>query len=162
MYSYGPPHMAGQKQDDQLENTFSSYVRIQDVALKTYYRRWTIGRSDERGSGISVLVSWHNDDDDLLICVLYASGFGNHVHYEFIFKSIFLCSSFKRLFKHVKILWDSLLIITWYDLVWVGFMAYQPLLGIKYQILFIYTYQIYMIWISWLLCYCQILFIHIY
>ena len=29
---YGPPHMAGQKQDDQHEHTFSSYVRIRDVA----------------------------------------------------------------------------------------------------------------------------------
>ena len=28
MYSYGPPHMAVQKQDDQHEHTFSSYVRI--------------------------------------------------------------------------------------------------------------------------------------
>ena len=27
------------KQDDQLEHTFSSYVRIRDVALKTYQRR---------------------------------------------------------------------------------------------------------------------------
>ena len=35
MYSYEPPHMAGQKQDDQHGHTFSSYVRIQDVALKT-------------------------------------------------------------------------------------------------------------------------------
>ena len=28
IYSYGPPHMAKQKQDDQLEHTYSSYVRI--------------------------------------------------------------------------------------------------------------------------------------
>ena len=35
MYSYGPPHMAVQKQDDQHEHTFSSYVRIWDVVLKT-------------------------------------------------------------------------------------------------------------------------------
>ena len=28
-----------QKQDDQLERTFSSYVRIQDVVLKTYLGR---------------------------------------------------------------------------------------------------------------------------
>ena len=34
MYSYGPLHMAKQKQDDQLEHTYSSYVRIQDVTLK--------------------------------------------------------------------------------------------------------------------------------
>ena len=33
------PHMAAQKQDDQLERTFSSYVRIQDVVLKTYLGR---------------------------------------------------------------------------------------------------------------------------
>ena len=64
MYSYGPPHMAGQKQDDQLEHSFCSYVRIRDVALKTYRRRWTIGRSGERESGISVLAARHDDDDD--------------------------------------------------------------------------------------------------
>ena len=64
MYSYGPPHMAGQKQDDQHEHTFSSYMRIRDVALKTCQRRWTIRKSGERGSGISVLVARHDDDDD--------------------------------------------------------------------------------------------------
>ena len=45
MYSYGPPIMAKQKQDDQLEHTYSSYVRVRDVALKTCKRRWMIGRS---------------------------------------------------------------------------------------------------------------------
>ena len=63
MYSYGPPHMVGQKQDDQLKHTFSSYVRIRDVALKTYQRQWMIERSGERGSGISVLAAWHDDDE---------------------------------------------------------------------------------------------------
>ena len=62
MYSYGPPHMAKQKQDDQLEHTYSSYVRIWDVAHKTCQKRWMIGRSGERGSGISVLAAWHDDD----------------------------------------------------------------------------------------------------
>ena len=56
--------MAAQKQDDQLERTFSSYVRIRDVVLKTYLGRWTIGRSGERGSGISVLPARYDDDDD--------------------------------------------------------------------------------------------------
>ena len=64
MYSYGSPHMAAQKQDDQLERTFSSYVRIRGVVLKTYLGRWTIGRSGERGSGISVLPARYDDDDD--------------------------------------------------------------------------------------------------
>ena len=34
------------------------------IALKTCRRRWTIGRSGERGSGISVLAARHDDDDD--------------------------------------------------------------------------------------------------
>ena len=50
--------MTEQKQDDQLKHTFSTYVRIRDVALKICHRRWTIGRSGERGSGISVLWLW--------------------------------------------------------------------------------------------------------
>ena len=62
-YSCGPPHMANQKQDDQLEHTYSSYVMIRDVTLKTCQRRWMIGRRGERGSGISVLAARHDDDD---------------------------------------------------------------------------------------------------
>ena len=54
--------MAKQKQVDQLEHTDSSYVRIQDVALKTCQKGSMIGRSGERVSGISVLAARHNDD----------------------------------------------------------------------------------------------------
>ena len=64
MYSCGPPHMANQKQDDQLEHTYSSYVMIRDVNLKTCQRRWMIGRRAESGSGISVLAARYDDDDD--------------------------------------------------------------------------------------------------
>ena len=71
MYSYGSPHMATQKQDDQHERTFSSYVRIQVVVLKTYLGRWTIGRSGERGSGISVLPARYDDDDDDIYIYIY-------------------------------------------------------------------------------------------
>ena len=60
MYSYGPPNMAKQKQDDQPELTYSSYVRTRDVTQKTCRRRWMIGRSGERWSRISVLVR-HDD-----------------------------------------------------------------------------------------------------
>ena len=65
MYSYGPPHMAVQKHADQHEHTFSSCVRIRDAVPKTCQGRWTIGRSGERGSGISVLPARHDDDDDI-------------------------------------------------------------------------------------------------
>ena len=58
-YSCGPLHMGEQRQDDQLEPIYSSFVPIQDVALKTYQEQWTIETSDGRGSGRSVLVTWH-------------------------------------------------------------------------------------------------------
>ena len=48
-------------------------VRIRDIALKTSQRRWTIGRSGERESGISVLAARHNDDDDLCRYRTYAN-----------------------------------------------------------------------------------------
>ena len=44
------------------EKMLPSYVRIQDVVPKTYLGRWTIGRSGERGSGISVLPARYDDD----------------------------------------------------------------------------------------------------
>ena len=83
IYSYGTPHMAEQKQDDKLEHTYSSYVRIRDVALKTCQRRWTIGRSGERGSGISVLAARHDDDDEEIMfsILLY------YLHISFSFYS---------------------------------------------------------------------------
>ena len=55
------PYLAEQNQDDQLEHTYSSYVRIRDVALKTCQMWWTIEKSGERGSGISVLAARHDD-----------------------------------------------------------------------------------------------------
>ena len=79
-----PPNMAKQKQDDQLEHTYSSYVRIRDVALKTYKRRWMMGRSGERGSGISVLVAWHDDGDWLRNCM----------HFTFIPQFLYFFSRF--------------------------------------------------------------------
>ena len=53
--------MAEQRQDDQLEPTYSSSVPMRDVALKTCRKQWTIGRGGERGSGISVLVAQYDD-----------------------------------------------------------------------------------------------------
>ena len=69
MYSYGPLHMADQKQGDQLEPTYSSSARIRGVALRTCRKRWTIGMGGERGSGISVLMARQDDDDDEKISV---------------------------------------------------------------------------------------------
>ena len=58
------------KHGDQLEPTYSSSGRMQDVALGTCQRRWTIGRNGERGSRISVLVAQDDEDDYRITCYL--------------------------------------------------------------------------------------------
>ena len=49
------------------------YVRIRDVVQKTCLRRWTIGKSGKRGSGISVLPARHDDDDNDEQCIPWSS-----------------------------------------------------------------------------------------
>ena len=71
----------------KLEHTYSSYVRIQDVALKTCQKRWMIGRSTERGSGISVLAARHDDDDDD-ICTHTHTHTHTHIY---IYIYIYIC-----------------------------------------------------------------------
>ena len=56
--------MDEQKQDVQLGPAYNSSVPIQDVALKTNRKWWTIERGGGRGSGRSVLMARHDDDDD--------------------------------------------------------------------------------------------------
>ena len=51
-----------QKQDDELEPTYSRSVPIQDVALKTYQERRTIENGGENESGRSTLAARHDDD----------------------------------------------------------------------------------------------------
>ena len=58
----------GQAKAGWPARTYSSYVRIWDVAQKTSQRQWMIRKSDEKGSGISVLVARHDDDDIHLGC----------------------------------------------------------------------------------------------
>ena len=65
--------------DDQLEHTFSSYVRIRDIALKTCQKRWMIGRSGERMSRISMLAVRNDDGDSISIihCEFHTMSFNN-------------------------------------------------------------------------------------
>ena len=76
-YSCGPLHMDEQRLDDQLEPTFNSSVLLQDVALKTYQKRWMIERGGRRESGRSMLVMRHDDDDDDV--------YHHHHHYIYIY-----------------------------------------------------------------------------
>ena len=64
MYSCGPLLMDEQKQDVQLEPTYSGSVPIQDVALRINRKQSTLGRCDEGGSRISMLIARHDDDND--------------------------------------------------------------------------------------------------
>ena len=59
----GPLHMDEQRQDDQLEPTYSNSVPIRGVIPKTCRKQRTIGRCGERRSGISVLIARHDEDD---------------------------------------------------------------------------------------------------
>ena len=49
--------MDEQRQDDQREPTYSSFVPKRDVALKTCQKQWTIEKGGEKGPGISVLMT---------------------------------------------------------------------------------------------------------
>ena len=61
------PHIDEQRQDNQLEPTYSSSVPIRDVDLKTFWKQWKIEKGDEKGSGISVLMARRDDDYDGLL-----------------------------------------------------------------------------------------------
>ena len=69
MYSSGPLQMDEQRQNVQLEPTYSNSVLILDVALKTCQKQWTIGTGGERGSEISMLIVRHDNDDDIYMRV---------------------------------------------------------------------------------------------
>ena len=85
MYSCRPLHMDEQRQDDQLEPTYSSSVLIWDVNLKTSQKQLTIGRGGERGSGISMLMVRRDDDDDDDIYIYI------YIYYVRTCMSIYLC-----------------------------------------------------------------------
>ena len=57
--------MDKQMQDGLHEPTYSSSVPIRDVALKTCWKQWMIGSGGKRGSGISVLMVQHDNDNEV-------------------------------------------------------------------------------------------------
>ena len=65
-YSYGPLQMDEQRQDDEVEPLYNSSEQIQDVALMTNRKQWTIEEGGRKGLGISMLVEQHDDDDCIL------------------------------------------------------------------------------------------------
>ena len=71
MYCCGPLHTDEKVLDDQQEHIYSNSMPIQDVAWKTCQERWTIEMDGERGSGKSVLTTWHDDDDDFYVTIIF-------------------------------------------------------------------------------------------
>ena len=63
MYFCEPLHTDELVLDDQLEHIYSSSVPIQNVVYKIGWKRWTIETGGENGSGKSVLVPEHDNDD---------------------------------------------------------------------------------------------------
>ena len=55
--------MEDQMPDDQLEPKYSSSVPIRDVALKTCRNQLIIEKGGEKGSGISLPMARHDDND---------------------------------------------------------------------------------------------------
>ena len=54
--------MDEQMRNDLVEPIYNSSVLIQNVALNTYWERWSIEKGGGRGSGRSVLAARHDDD----------------------------------------------------------------------------------------------------
>ena len=123
MYSYGPLHMAEQKQDDQLEHNYSSYVRIRDVALKTCQRWWTIGRSGERGPEIAVLSARHDDDDDY-VKILSCPTFDNSKCIYLAVVSVFDDVDYILNCSYNFFLLWMLFLKVWFSLVWFGLVCW--------------------------------------
>ena len=76
--------MDEQRQDGQLEAIYNSSEPIEDIALKTSRKQWTIETGGERGLGRSMMAAQHDDDevDDMFIsCVLIL------LNYIFFFNS---------------------------------------------------------------------------
>ena len=66
--------MDDQRQDDELEPTYNSSMPMQDVALKTCRKQWTIEKGRKKGSKISVLMARHDDDDDMCVYMILYVG----------------------------------------------------------------------------------------
>ena len=76
IYKQGRAHKRYSPMDPLIwpskSRTTSSNLRIAALCGYGMYprgpTRWTIGKNSERGSGISVLATWHDDDDDFFLC----------------------------------------------------------------------------------------------
>ena len=117
-YSCGPLSYGRVKAGRSARTYINSSVPIQDVALMTYRNGWTIEKGGGRGSVKSMLMVWHNDDEDNFSSSILDPLIINSVSLLF-FDCIVSFSVFSAFFFISCCL---------------CFMAYQPLLVIWYLI----------------------------
>ena len=92
------PHMAEQKQDDLLEQTYSSCVRIRDVALKTWpeamndREKWRERIRDIRASGTTWWWWWWSQWSGVKVPIrvlsMYQIELFNHLQYLTVYKQM--------------------------------------------------------------------------
>ena len=123
MFSCGPLRMDKKRQDNQLEPTYSSSMPIRDVALKTYWKQWTIERNGERRSGISALMARHHDDDEFFKCSaavsqeewkLWISRYCNPLNLTFHW--ILLVKEWLNKYIWTAIIYDNFVGVLWHGL----------------------------------------------
>ena len=83
--------MDEQELGSKLEPIFNSSVLIQDVAWNTCRERWTIEKNEERGSGKSVLVAWHDDDDIYMYIINFPPTHGAVILYNVVLMRVTRC-----------------------------------------------------------------------
>ena len=105
--------MDEQRQDNQLEPTYSSSVPIWYVALKTCQKQWAIEKGGEKGSGISVLMARYDNVYIYISCIVVSKEFFaqlNDIQYFYLIQII--CTQLYG-FKYS----DLILIITWFQII---------------------------------------------
>ena len=97
--------MDDQRQDNQLEPIYSSSVPIRDVALKTRQKQWTIEKGGKKGSGISVLMAWHDDDDEFVGNFIFKWVRTNCFHTRIVIVStqFIILFNINHLFVHIEV-----------------------------------------------------------
>ena len=76
MYTYEPPHMAEQKQDEQLGTYIQQLCEDTGCSPRHLPEPMNDRECDERVSGISVLAARHDEEDDTLASNHYLNRFG--------------------------------------------------------------------------------------
>ena len=163
MYSYGPLHMAEQKQGDQFQPEYSSSVRIRDVALRTCRKRLMIGRVARDGQGHPCW--WH---DKIIMMIphtsqkkhkLFHMSFSSKLHFvvsnKNMFFSLFSTHEVWLLFWHdfICLFHAASLTITDTNCIWWKDSTSEELRSMEYPFIainFMPTVKVFYLWVKYI------------